>query len=276
MKRFLIGGFHAARRQPLAIGALFLFHFFWSMLLYRAVEERVVNVMRRFPPPQFPGERVELFLNESAVLLFKSGLAVPTLLTLAVFAAVRLAVVPLLHAGVFESLHRVNGPRGTVFIEGIRRHGGAFALLALLRAALTAVPLIWAIPYGWSRLLKADSAVSLAAAALPLLAGLAVYGGLIKLLFMYMQFGKTAGTGMLRGLWLAVRRLLPVCLIALAVSAAALLAGALVFAASLAWAGFAALALHLAYPVIKMLFKVWDISAQHQYFREAQGRQTAG
>lgn len=267
MKPYVIAGFHAARRQPFAIGALFLFHFFWSMWLYRFVEDRVIAVMRRFPPPEFSGERVELFLNESALLLFKTDLAAPTLWALAAFAAVRLLVLPLLHAGVYESLHR-QGPRGTVFIAGIRKHGGVFALLALLRAALTVLPLYWVLPYGWARLLDADSFTALAVSVLPLLVGLTLYGGLIKLLFMYAQFGRTAETGMLGSLWLALRRLLPVSAIALTVYAAALLAGTLVFSAAVFWAGFAALLLHLAYPLLKMLLKVWDIAAQHQFWRE--------
>lgn len=267
MKPYVIAGFHAARRQPFAIGVMFLFFFFWNLFLYRYVQEQVVAVMRRFPPPELSGERAELFLNEGIFLLLKTDLALPVVWMLGLFAAFRLLVTPLLYAGVYQSLHREQDPRGTVFITGIRKLGGAFALLALLRAALTAIPLYWALPYGWARLLEADSFAALAVALLPLLAGLAVYGGLLKLLFMYVQFGLTAETGIWGSLWLALRRLFPICAIAFMIFAAAFLIGLLVFSLSVYSAGLIALMLHLVYPLLKMLLKVWDIAAQHQFWR---------
>lgn len=267
MKPYVIAGFHAARRQPFAIGVMFLFFFFWNLFLYRYVQGQVVAVMRRFPPPELSGERAELFLNEGIFLLLKTDLALPVVWMLGLFAAFRLLVTPLLYAGVYQSLHREQGPRGTVFITGIRKLGGAFALLALLRAALTAIPLYWALPYGWARLLEADSFAALAVALLPLLAGLAVYGGLLKLLFMYVQFGLTAETGIWGSLWLALRRLFPICAIAFMIFAAAFLIGLLVFSLSVYSAGLIALMLHLVYPLLKMLLKVWDIAAQHQFWR---------
>ena len=97
--------------------------------------------MSRFPPEELSGDRVQLFLNESAILLFKTELATPFLWTLFAFVVVQLFITPFITAGLYNSLH-TEGPRGTVFIQGICKLGGSFTLLFWIPGVVYALIII--------------------------------------------------------------------------------------------------------------------------------------
>jgi len=265
MIHYLKDGWQLAQRQLFAIGVMFLFHFFWGVFFYKFIQNHVVSVMQRFPPQQLAMDRVHLFLNESAHLLFETELAQPFLWTLLVFILVRLVLSPFLTAGVYNSLHS-KGPRGTIFIEGIKRLSGSFTLLFWLRNVLIAIPLYWLIPVIVYRLTHASSYTSLAIGLIPILLGMVIYSSLTKLIFVYLQLAKTTNTGLSLAVAIAIRHLLPICGLALVVFGIAALCSLLILTSSLYWAGFLALIVHLVYPIVQMAFKVWSISVQYRFW----------
>lgn len=267
MIHYLKDGLQLARKQFFAIGVMFLFHFIWSMLFYQFIQDHVVSVMQRFPPQQLAMERVDLFLNESALLLLETELAQPFLWTLLIFILARVVISPFITAGVYDSLH-TDGPRGTIFIHGMKRLSGSFTVLFWLRNLLTAIPLYWLLPIAMHRITHADSYFSLAFGLIPILLGMMVYSSFLKLIFTYIQLAKTTDTRLLLAILLSFRHLLPISGLALIVFSIASLFGLLVFTSSLYWAGFLSLVVYLVYPLLQMALKVWGISVQYKYWQE--------
>jgi hypothetical protein len=267
---YLKNGFLLARKQSFAIATMFLFHFFWSILFYQFIQRQVVSVLRRFPPPELAVERVNLFLNESTILLFRTELAMPFLWTLLAFILIRLVISPFITAGVYNSLHS-EGPRGTIFIQGMKKLSGYFTLLFWTRNILFAIPLYWLLPIIVHRITHADSYISLAFGIAPIWIGLMIYSSLLKLIFIYVQLARTTNNGLFIGMLVSLRHLLPICGLALIVFSVASVCTLLIFASSLYWAGFIILILHLAYPLLQMAFKVWGISVQYKFWQENKG-----
>jgi hypothetical protein len=129
MIRYLKDGLQLARGQSFAIGVMFLFQLIWSVLFYRFIQNHVVAVMQRFPPEQLAAQQVHLFVNESALRLFETNMATPFLWSLLIFIIVRSIITPFITAGIYDSLH-TSGPRGTIFIQGIKSYSG-FAICLL-------------------------------------------------------------------------------------------------------------------------------------------------
>lgn len=268
LRHYLFAGWRIARRQPFAVGAWFVCHTIWSMTLYDGVQQRVAAVMSRFPVRELPSERAELFLNEAITLLHTDGLARPLLTALALLAFVRLVLAPFLQAGVYASIHNANGPRGTTFVRGMRRHGLTFTLIACLRLALIALPLYWLAPYMWRTLLASDSLTAAAGTLLAPLVGFLLYGALIRQLLIYVQLGKTADAGLLRSLLVAVRYALPISALALIMLAVALLLGAAAYTLSWLTAGLLALIVYLAFPFVHIWLKLWTIAVHHRFWQD--------
>lgn len=267
MIRYLKDGLQLTRGQSFAIGVMFLFQFIWSVLFYRFIQQHVVAIMQRFPPQQLSADHVNLFVNESALRLFETNLAIPVLWSLLAFILIRCIITPILTAGIYDSLHS-DGPRGTIFIQGIKRLCGSFTLLFWIRNLLIAIPLYWLIPVTTQRLLQADSYVSLVTLFLPILLGMMIYSSLLKLIFMYMQLAKTTNTGMFHAILVSFRHLLPICGLALVIFSISSLCGLLIFAAGMYWAGFLVLLLHLLYPLLRMMLMVWGISTQYKFWQD--------
>lgn len=264
--RFLKEGFRLASRQLFAISTMFLFHLSWGWLFYRFVERHVIEVMGRFPPPEFGGERIDLFLYESMILLQHSDIAIPVLWMLLIYIAVRLLLTPALQAGIYLSLHDQTGPRGTVFLTGFRQFGGSFTWLYLLRLAFTVIPLYWIWPAVLTNIRLADSYLDAAFSIAPWVISLAVYGGLLKVLFTYVLFALTADERLWPSLVLAFRRLPAVCGLALAVFGIAVILGLIIQSISFYYAGFLTVVLYLGYPLVQIWLRTWSIAVQYRYW----------
>jgi len=260
-------GFRRTGREPFAVGALLVFHFAWTVPLYRYIESRVTEVMSRWPPPELGGERAELFVYDFLLTLQDRSVWLPLVGTLLACALVRLVLVPALEAGVYQSLSDERTPRGTAFIRGVRRLSVSFIWLYLLRLALLAAPLYWAVPAALRNWAAAETPAQIAAGLAPWLLLVVVWSALVKLLFIYVLFALTDDERLLSALGFAFRRLVPVTGIALAVFAVSLAAGLALFAASLYWAGFPSVVLFLLDPLVRVWLKVWGIAAQYRYWR---------
>jgi hypothetical protein len=266
IKHALKEGFQLASRQMFSVVSLFLVHLAWGVSFFRFIGEHIRSVMERFPPSEFSGERVNLFINESLLLLEQTDLAKPVLWWLLVYVAVRVLLTPMLHAGIYNSLHDAHGPRGTTFIYGLRHFGGSFTWLYLLRLLLTGIPLLAAIPSIMKSWQTAQSYGDLAAGVLPWVIGIAVYGALLKLLFLYIQLALITDARLLGSLLFALRKLIPICGVALAVFGIAAALALIVYTASFVWTGFLAILLYLGYPLVQIWLRIWAIAAQYRFW----------
>jgi len=260
-------GFRRTVREPFAVGALLVFHLAWSVPLYRFIEARVTEVMSRWPPPELGRERAGLFVYDFLLTAQDVSVLLPLVGTLAACGLVRLVMVPALEAGVIDSLRDEHTPRGTAFIRGVRRLSVSFIWLYMLRLLLLAAPLWWVVPAvarSWS---GAGTPMQFVLGAAPWLALMAAWTAVVKLLMMYVLFALADDDRLLAALGFALRRLLPVAGIALAVCAVSLAAGFALLAASLYWAGFVSVVLYLVYPLLKVWLRVWGIAAQYRYWR---------
>lgn len=265
--RALKEGFRRAGREPFAVGTLFVFHFAWSVMVYRYIESHVREVMSRFPPPEFGGDRAGLVMYDLFLALQDRSFALPVLGMFAAYALVRLVLVPVLDAGLFHSLRDGFTPRGTAFLRGIRRLSIPFLWLYALRLLLAAAPLYWAAPAMIRSWLEAASPLQLAAGLVPWLLLLAAWGAWLKLLFLYVLFALTDDARLSAALGFVIRRMVPAAGIGLAVFAATLAAGLALFAASLHWAGFLSVVLYLAWPLLRIWLRVWGIAAQYRHWQ---------
>lgn len=239
--------------------------------MYRFVQQIVVPLMHRFPGGDLPEPVRALFLAESRFRLLKTDLAEPYLLALGLMLAVRMALSPLIHAGLYACIHQTYTDRKRSFIQGVKQFGGPFALVYLVQTALAAAPLGWFVGRVRAGLLEGDSPERVLLELAPYAAVYLLYGALLKLVAMRLQFGIVAGVGSRAAVAGALRGLAPAALLATYVWACAAAAAAAGWTVSLVFAGAVAVLLHQAYPLVKVLFRLWLIGAQHDHWMARTG-----
>jgi hypothetical protein len=134
-----------------------------------------------------------------------------------------------------------------------------------LQTALGLLPLYWILPYTetmWLPLLSGSVDTRL----LIVLAAYYVYIAVIKLAFMYIQFGIVTQSGMLPSLRLLVRRFLSIAVLSISIILFYFIIAAVGMTISFVYAGIIAVILHQLYHLVKAMFRLWEIGAQHQYY----------
>jgi len=264
MKLYLQQGYRKALQQPFACIILFLYQLGWGMLLYKLVQSVVVPLMHRYPQNGEPRQAVQLFLAESQFQLFKTDLSHAYLGWLAALLLIRMLLMPALTAGVYYSLAHPELHAGYRFVKGIGALTVPFLFYYVMRIALTLLPLVWLVPKANRLLAHSLSYEAVLKNLLPWFAGLLVYGYVLHLVFMYLQFAKVQRTGTLSALLTFVLNGLPI----LALACVTLLAGGLLTGLTAAltciWAGLFALIVYQLAALFRMWLQVWAIAAQYQ------------
>ncbi|WP_424769088.1 hypothetical protein [Paenibacillus sp. sgz302251] len=242
---------------------LFIYQLAWGFFLYRFIDSVISPLLRRFPS-KYPSESaVQLFMTEAQIHLFKTDLITPYLWMLGGLFAARMLLTPLFNAGLLYSMHhQMRDGASTRFLEGIRKAWKPVMLLYWLESVLVLAPAWWLLPRALDSLLASGSVPELLQAVLPGAALWALWGTVLHLLFLAMQFGATSGQGILPSLWHAVRNFLAFAAISLLMWAISAVLGLVVSSVSMIWAGLLALILHQGYHLVRTLMKVWTIAAQ--------------
>lgn len=270
MLGYLKNGFKTTTSQKFLLLVLWLYHFAWGFLLLLSVKSVVVPLLHRFPGTHLAPEAAHLFLAESQFRLMKTDISHTYIGLLLGFALVRMALTPLLNAGVYYSIHNAHLNSGYRFLQGVRQLGRPFLGYYLIQMALTLAPLYWLFPIAKKAFLTQGDYTSLALALLPWAAAYILYGFLLRLCFMYIQLGRTAEGTVGQSLLLFARKLPVIVALALAIAILSGAATAAALSVSLLWAGMSALVLQQLFHIVKLLFKLWTISAQyHVYAGEA-------
>ncbi|MCR2805282.1 hypothetical protein [Paenibacillus soyae] len=269
MKHQMLLGWRLTFKHMNMILVLFLYQLLWGFLVYRAIDDTVAPLLRRFPANAPTEQAVQSFLAEAQFQLFKTDLIQPYLWLLGGLFLARMLLTPLFNAGLFYSIHHQSsgGEGGTRILEGIRKFWKPVVLLYWIGRALMIAPAWWLVPK-WIDALRHDGASSsLLGEVAPGAAIWIAWVAIIHLLFLSMQFGSVSGDGILPSLWQSVRRFLSYAAISLIMWGIAALLGLLVGGVSMAWAGLFALIVHQGYPLIQTLLRVWTIATQYRHLR---------
>ncbi|MHA6482018.1 hypothetical protein ACX1C1_08945 [Paenibacillus sp. strain BS8-2] len=263
MKTHISQGWRLTFKHFHLVLLLFVYQLAWGFYLYRAVDEIVSPLLRRLPAVGSSSEVMRHFVTEAQIQLFKTDLIEPYLWTLAILFIIRMLLTPLFNAGLFYSFHEQSRSGGTTrFLEGIKRTWKPLMLLYAVQASLTAAPGIWLLPRGLDALVYSASYEELALTLLPGALAWIVWGTLLHLLFLAMQFGAAAGEGIFVSLWRSIRGFLPYMTVSLVMWGIGAGLGLAVSSLSVVWAGLIALIVHQGYYFVKTLVKVWTIAAQ--------------
>lgn len=267
MIRYVKEGWDDARKQPFLLLALFVYRFAWGIALYRIVQGIAVPLLHRYPGKGVSADQVQLFLAEGQFRLMKTDLSHSTLWLLIWLLLAKMALTPLLNAGVYFSIANAQYNAGYRFFRGIAELGKSFSLYYLVRMALTLAPLYWLAPKAGTAYRHAASYEALARELLPYAAAMLLYGYLLHLFFMYVQFGRAWSIPLARTLGIAARSALPLIGIAASLLLLGCMLSATVTVASLVWAGFWALLLYQAFRIVETMLSLWSITSQHRLYQ---------
>ncbi|MEV5026372.1 hypothetical protein [Paenibacillus sp. LPE1-1-1.1] len=263
MKIHLKQGWQLAVKHFYLVILMFLYQLLWGFFLYRFIDSVVSPLLRRYPS-SYPSETAaQLFLTEAQFQLFKTDIISPYVWTFGALLVARMLLTPLFNAGLFYSLNQARSDGGTRFLEGIRKAWKPVVLLYWIEAVLSLAPAWYLLPRSLDALLESGSVPELLQAVLPGAALWLLWGTLLHLLFLAMQFGAASGEGVFRSLWRALRNFISYGALSLVMWGIGAAAGLAVTSLSMLWAGLFALILHQGYHLIRTLMKVWTIAAQY-------------
>ncbi|MEK3884085.1 hypothetical protein [Paenibacillus sp. PL2-23] len=269
MKHQMLLGWRLTFKHMNMILILFLYQLLWGFLVYRAIDDIVAPLLRRFPADAPTEQAVQSFLAEAQFQLFKTDLIQPYLWLLGGLFLARMLLTPLFNAGLFYSIHHQHSRSegGTRVLEGIRKAWKPVMLLYWISCALMLAPAWWLAPSWMDALLHLGATPSLLTEIVPGAGLWLLWITIIHLLFLSMQFGAVSGEGVLPALWQSVRRFFSYAAISLMMWGITALLGLAVSSMSMVWAGLFALIVHQGYPLIQTLLRVWTIATQYQHLR---------
>jgi len=287
MRTYLATGWRAAVRHRYVIVLLFLYQLLWGFAIYRMAEGVIRPLLLRYPGVTRDSAALERFLYEAQFRLLKTDLAQPYLWGLLLLLLLRMAVSPLINAGLYYSLRRSGGNGtgasggdssdreggGTLFLEGIRKVWKPVMLLYWLEALLALAPALRLVPRSAEALVTGLHNGSWPGPEfLPYAAGWLIWCFAVHLVFFGLQLGIAGGDGLGTSLPTSLRRLLPMAGVAVVMGLIGAGLGAVSSAVSLVWAGLFALILHQGFHFVRVFVKVWCAGAVQAAFLHGKER----
>ncbi|WP_027091878.1 hypothetical protein [Cohnella thermotolerans] len=267
MRKWIGKGWNTTRRHKYVVIVLFLYRLLWAFFLYRFIDSVVTPVLARYPDNHPNSDSVHLFLIEAQFRLLKTDLANDFLWLLAGMFLIRMVLTPLLNAGIFYSFRHSEDSQGTRVLAGIRHAWKSVSILYWAENAAILLPLFWLLPLAKSRFLAEPSIEDWARHLLPYALAWVVWSYAVHLLFQFMQFSAASGDSIPGGLWRACRRALPLIAVSLTILGIGLAASLVVTTASLFWTGFAAVALHQGFQLVRSLIALWSAASQFELWK---------
>jgi hypothetical protein len=262
MWSFAKQGWHTARNSRYLLLLLFVYQFLSGSLLYYAVKSTVVPILYRYPDDTMADTAVRHFVMESQFYLMKTDMITPYVWGLGLFVLLRMLLTPIINSGLYPAIIHRDGDSRKAFFRGVKTNAKPFSILYLLQNVFIVPPLVWLGSKVFAALMELNDDLSVFLTLLPYIFGWFVYQGLVKLAFMYMNFGVIDGIRSSSAVRHWFRQSFGSIRLALVIAAIATMVGVLITTVSLFWAGLFAVILQLTYPLIRTLFKLWSISAQ--------------
>ncbi|WP_442602145.1 hypothetical protein [Paenibacillus sp. KN14-4R] len=264
MLRYMKDGLISTWKQPFVVITLFLYQLVWGIILYKLVYSIIVPILHRYPDAEQGIFARNLFYAEGQFQIFKTDLPQSYLWTIGTLLIARMVLHPIINAGVYYSLVNKQLNSGYRFVAGIKQLTAPFLLYYMIQVVLTLSPLLWLFPKVTFVYQHATSYDGLVQGILPWIAGYLLYGYLINLCFMYIQFGCVHRVKAFSSIltWLRLSpKIIGLSFILLLITC---LFAAAAMTTSYIWAGLLALLLYQAYPFIEMFLKVWSIATQYE------------
>lgn len=265
MLNYIKAGWNTTRNHPWIISVLFLYQLIWGIFIFKFIQSIVLPLLHRYPGEELNETSLQIFLAESQFQLLKTDLAHSFLWIFLTLILVRMILTPLLNAGIYYSIHHPGTKQIGPFFQGIRAMGKPFAIIYSLQLLFLLSPLFGIYIYiKHIFVTQSHNYESLFLAVLPFLLGYLVYGSFIRLYFMFIQFGKVSHSSLFNTIKMTFRYLLPIMGISSLLMLFLGLISLISLSISMVWAGFLAVLIHQLYHLVKVLFKVWEISSQYQ------------
>lgn len=262
-------GWDMTLRHKYVLVLLFLYRLLWGFFLYRFVDAIVTPILARYPSDHPNADAARLFLIEAQFRILKTDLLNETMLWLGGLLLLRMILTPMLNAGVYYSFHHSADREGTYVLSGIRRAWKPVTVLYWLESALTALPAFWLIPLARDRFYSESSIADWLQGLIPYAGLWLVWGFLLHLLSLFMQFGAVSKEGVLNGIGQAVRKGLPLIAVTLAMLGIGIAVSLAASAVGLLWSGFLAVVLHQAFHFVRSLLTLWTSASQYYVWRES-------
>jgi len=266
MFHYVKTGWIAATKQPFIMLILFIYRLGWGLLLYGLIQSVIVPLLHRYPLSNASAGQMQLFYAEGQFRLLNTPLIHPISWVLFILLCVRMALTPLFNAGIYFSLQQTHLNGGYRFFKGIRQLGKAFVCYYVAQTVIVLSPLYWLIPHWAEMLINSDSLQSAAMSILPELLVYLMFGSIIYLVFMYLQFGIAQSCPWHRSLVVILGNLIPIAGIWLILFIVLLILSLLSVTAIWIWAGFWTLLLYQIYRFALTFLNLWGISAQFMLF----------
>jgi hypothetical protein len=264
-------GWKTAGQHIYIVLLLFVYQLLWGLVLYRTISSIVTPLLRRYPDIHPSDAAVNLFWAEHFFAVTRTGRLSPYLWLLLALFAVRMMLTPFINAGLLYSIHHIGEGGNTLFTAGVRRAWKRIGVLYAMQMALTLSPSYWIVQQSIRIYRESVSIIEMGMQIGLILAGWFLFGYLLHILFLYLQFSRIGNTPLLPTLWRTVKQIVPVlglsCILLLIGSAVAATAAAV----SLIWAGLAALVLHQAFHLIRSWIKVWTIASMYHLWKAKLG-----
>lgn len=270
MWHYIKEGWTIAWKQPFSVVALFVYQMFWGIMLYRMVQSVVLPILHRFPDPKQSSMAAKLFIAEGQFQLFKTDISHSYIAWLLLLLGIRMLVHPLLNAGIYYSLSHTQLNAGYRFVQGIRELMLPFLIYYVSQIVLLLLPLYILLPKFSSIVMHNTDLWAISIKLLPWLLGYLAYGGILRLGFTYIQFGRANQSGFLLSLLVFIRHSLSASLIALILLLITGLLSVLALAATYLWAGMVALLIYQLFPLARIFIKMWSLSSQYHLWNAKQ------
>lgn len=267
MMRYIKEGWSAALQQRFALLTLMTYRFAWAFVLYALIRSVVLPLLHRYPG-SINAAQSHLFAAEGEFRLFKTDIGDSYVWLLGGLLLTRMLLTPLLNAGLYYSLSNTHLNAGYRFVQGVRELGKPFFAYYVLQTILSLAPLAYVLPKATVLLRTGASFSAIAASLLPYAAALLAWGYAVRLLFMYIQFGRTDRQPLLRTLGACCRSFFRVLGVSLLLLALSLLLSAATMSATYLWAGLWTMIAYQAYRFVHTFFGMWEITAQHRLFQD--------
>lgn len=270
MKSYASQGWNSVKDQLYVSILLFLYRLLWGYCLYRLVKSAVVPLLLRYPDSS-PNELSRLlFFYEGELSLSLSSTVHTYGWLLAGLLLIRMVLTPLIRSGIFYNLHQeTRGEHGLFFFIGMRKLWKPVTLFYIVELVLTFAPGYWLLPKIVPLLLSGVREPILLLHVLPYAAGWFLWAYLIRLLLLFMQFGRTGGVGMISSIQALARRLGTAVLLSISIGGAAFVILLLLSSVSILWAGLIGLIIQQASYFLNGLFQIWVISAHYHVWKAA-------
>lgn len=268
MSQRLRQGWNVTKRHFNIILLYFIYQAIWGFVLYRIIDHLVSPLLLRYPKITNSTEALQLFWIESQFNLMKTDLIVPYIWSLAGLLLLRMVITPIIQSGMFHSLFEMSqGAERTSFRKGIALTWKPMMLVYWLKSIAIIAPLIYLLrPL---LLIQDPQAAFTSLLDQPgwLWIGFILWAAIISLLSYMITLGIGARLSPMQALLSTMKHTTRVLIIGVTLTACYLLISLPVHTLSIVWVTFISFVLYQLLPLVRVIFKVWTISAQYDAIR---------